>query len=320
MRHAVLILCGLASTVPALAAVEPDPCKRNRDLLLQEATKYDCPQEEAEGRAISCTRTGMDAIKDVRRLAELVTSCHTRPKKGGASSSSTATAGPPSSPSTSSSSSAVSSSSRSCTAQARYVEAAAGDAHGFKQALTFAVSANRAAHGLISYTMHFTDNSGSPLTETSNEQYKFVPGGGSNTADDVYLSLNGYTVTGVTVNEVTCYKEPSGRCTASATYVGDAPGTAKGKALLSFSVAAGDCGPSCHGHIKYTLAWKDKNGAAKEQSGIHSYELVGGGSGGGGGASEVLLVDNTNLEPSCTKTNPCKLTGVTIDKVSCFAD
>jgi hypothetical protein len=210
------------------------------------------------------------------------------------------------------------SSSRSCTAQVRYVKAEAKDAHGFKQAVTFAVSANKAAHGLISYTMQFIDNSGNPLTETSNESYKFVPGGGSNTADDVYLSLNGYTVTGVTVTEVSCYKEPSGRCTASATYVGDAPGTAKGKALLSFSLASSDCGASCHGYVKYNLAWKDKDGTPKSQSGIHDFKLAGGG--GGGGASEVEVVDSTNLVPSCSKTNPCKLTGVTIDKVSCFAD
>ena len=310
MRRVLLILCGLAMTVPALA-VESDPCKRNREILLEEATKYDCPQEEAEGRGIACTKTGMDAVKDVRRLSDLVKSCHTHPRKGGGSSgSSTGTTQP-------SSSSAVSSSSRSCTAQARFVKSDAQDAHGFKQAVTFAVSANRAAHGLISYTMHFTDNSGSPLTETSNESYKFVPGGGSNTADDVYLSLSGYSVTGVTVNEVSCYKEPSGRCTASATYVGNAPGTSKGKALLSFSVASSDCGPSCHGYIKYNIAWKDKDGAPKDQSGIHDFKLA---SGGSGGASEVQVVDNTNLVPSCSKSNPCKLTSVTIDKVSCFAD
>ena len=207
--------------------------------------------------------------------------------------------------------------SRYCTAEVRYVKADAQDAHGFKQAVTFAVSANKAAHGLISYTMQFTDNSGSPLTETSNEPFKFVPGGGSNTADDVYLSLSGYSVTGVTVNEVSCYKEPTGRCTASATYVGNAPGTSKGKALLSFSVASSDCGPSCHGYIKYNIAWRDKNGAPKDQSGIHDFKLAGG---GGGGAAEIQVVDNTNLVPSCSKSNPCKLTGVTIDKVSCFAD
>lgn len=57
--------------------------------------------------------------------------------------------------------------------------------------------------------------------------------------------------------------------------------------------------------------------ADKTQSGIHDFKLSGGGA---GGAAEVELVDNTNLAPSCSKTNPSKVTGVTIDKVSCFAD
>jgi hypothetical protein len=213
-------------------------------------------------------------------------------------------------------SSAVSSS-RYCTAHVRYVKAEAQGADGFKQAVTFAVSADRAAHGFIGYTMHFTDSSGNALTDTSSETFKFVPGGGSNTADDVYLSLSGYTVTGVRVNEVSCYREPSGRCTAVATYVGNSAGSSKGKALLSFSVGSSDCGPSCHGYIKYNISWKDKNGVLKDQSGIHDFKLVGGGGGGGG---EVEVVDNTNLLPSCSRTNTCKLTDVTIDKVSCFPD
>ena len=213
---------------------------------------------------------------------------------------------------------AASSGSRTCTAKARYVKAEAQDAVGFKQAITFAVSANKAAHGLINYTMHFTDTSGNPLTETSNEPYKFIPGGGSNTADDVYLSLKGYTVTGVRVNEVSCYRDPSGRCNAAASYVGSSPGSAKGKALLGFSVGSSDCGPSCHGFIKYTISWRDNTGVVKDQSGIHDFKLVGGG--GGGGGAEVEVVDQTNLVPSCKKTNPCTLTAVTIEKLSCFAD
>ena len=51
MRHVLPILCGLTLTVPALA-VESDPCTRNREIVLDVATEYDCPEEEAEARAI----------------------------------------------------------------------------------------------------------------------------------------------------------------------------------------------------------------------------------------------------------------------------
>jgi hypothetical protein len=49
------------------------------------ATLHECPEEEAEAKAITCEGNG---IKDAKRLNELTKLCATKPKKGGASSSS----------------------------------------------------------------------------------------------------------------------------------------------------------------------------------------------------------------------------------------
>jgi hypothetical protein len=221
----------------------------------------------------------------------------------------------------------------SCTAEARYVKGEAQDAIGFKQALTFAVAADKAGHGLINYTMNFTDKAGASLTEAGNESYKFNPaaatassggggaatGGATTVSHDLYLSLKGFTVVGVTVNDVSCYKESKGKCTATASYVDSGPGSAKGKAKINFNLNSADCAGACSGYVKYSLTWKDSAGVEKTQSAIHDYKVTGSG-GGGGGKPEVQVVDNTNLSPKCSKANPCTLGSVTVDKVSCFAD
>src|SRR5689334_3031391 len=75
----------------------------------------------------------------------------------------------------------------SCTAQARFVKSEPKDEHGFKQSITLAVSASKAGHGLINYTVSYKDKSGANLTDSSAETYKFVPSaataGGGGAAD-----------------------------------------------------------------------------------------------------------------------------------------
>jgi hypothetical protein len=214
MRQGLLILCGLVVGVPAFAA-ETDPCKRNRELFLGEAAKHECPEEEVEGKAIACTGTGMAAVKETRRFYELLKLCQAKPKKGaGAGATSTKSDAPAASSATSAPSAPARSSSRSCTAQARYVKAEPKDGYGFKQAVTLAVSADKAAHGLINYTISYTDKSGTALTDTSNEPYKFIPTAGPEAmiVDDTNLGVkcsktNPCTVTGVTVDKVSCFAD-----------------------------------------------------------------------------------------------------------------
>jgi len=218
----------------------------------------------------------------------------------------------------------------SCTASARYVSAEAKDDRGWKQAVTLAVTADKAGNGLVSYTINYTDKAGASFTEGSTERYVFDPatatasgigpggtGGATTVSDDVYLSLKGFTVVSVTVNDVSCYKESKGKCTATASYVDNGPGSAKGKAKINFNLNSADCAGACNGYVKYSLTWKDAAGAEKTQPGIHNYKVAG--SGGGGGVPEVQIVDETLLgNANCPKGGSCKVTGATIDKVSCF--
>jgi hypothetical protein len=219
----------------------------------------------------------------------------------------------------------------SCTATARYVGAEPKDDRGWKQAITIAVSADKAGHGLVNYTVAYQDKAGASFTEASNESYKFVPsaatassggggasGGSTVVSDDTYVSLKPYTVTGATIKDVTC-RTPKAKCTATATYASSADGSKKGWAKVNFNLVSADCGGSCTGAVTYTLAYKDSAGAEQTKSGIYTYTVSG--TGGGGGAPEVQVVDEALLaSKNCPKGGMCKVTGVTIDKVSCFAD
>lgn len=217
-----------------------------------------------------------------------------------------------------------------CSAQARYVRATPGDAKGFKQAVTLAVSASAESHGLISYTVSYKDKSGVTQSKTASVQYKFAGGGaagatagGTRVTDETVLGAGACaeskacTVHGATLVEVSCFKDAGGRCSATASYVGSAARDAKGfKQAVDFDLSSGDCGPACHGLVKYSLKWTGKDGVQHDDAKSVSYKMSGGGSG-----NEVEVTDDTVLGVGgCADGSPCKVTGVTVDKVSCFAD
>lgn len=83
MRKMLWVLCGFALAAPTYAA--PDAgCMKNREMVLKAASERECPEEEAEAKAMTCEGS---AIKDAKRLYVLIKSCHDKPKKGGAASS-----------------------------------------------------------------------------------------------------------------------------------------------------------------------------------------------------------------------------------------
>jgi len=86
MRKMLWVLCGLAVAAPAYSAPEAG-CMKSREMVLKAASERECPEEEAEAKAMTCEGT---AIKDAKRLYVLIKSCHDKPKKGGASASSSA--------------------------------------------------------------------------------------------------------------------------------------------------------------------------------------------------------------------------------------
>lgn len=217
-----------------------------------------------------------------------------------------------------------------CAAQARYVRATPGDAKGFKQAVTLAVSASAAGHGLVSYTITYKDKGGASQSKTANVPYKFAGAGGgassggrTRVTDETVLGAGACAdakpcgVAGVTVTEVSCFKDAGGKCSASATYGESAPRDSKGfKQGVSFNLSSADCGDACHGLVKYALKWKDKDGVEHSDPKNVSYKMSAGGS-----ANEIEVTDDTVLgAASCADGHPCQLTGVTIDKVTCFAD
>jgi len=222
-----------------------------------------------------------------------------------------------------------------CTAQARYVKAEPKDAKGSKQAITLAVSASRAGHGFVTYNIAYKDKDGNSQTEAAVSQYAFVPSaassastgggsGGAKVADEAVLGAGACAeakpckIVSVAVNDVTCFQdEASKKCTAKATYVDSAPKDATGsKQGVNFDVASSDCGAGCHGLVKYTIKWTDKDGAEKADAKSGSYKMS-----GGGAAPEVEVIHETNLAPvKCSDRNPCTVTGATIEKVSCSAD
>jgi hypothetical protein len=82
MRQTLWILCGLAVVTLPVHAAENVGCNTNRDLVLKQAKTNDCPEEEAEAKAITCTSSGMADVKETKRLAALVKLCMAKPKKG----------------------------------------------------------------------------------------------------------------------------------------------------------------------------------------------------------------------------------------------
>ena len=87
MRKMLWVLCGLTVAAPTYGAPSAG-CMTGRDATLKMATMHDCPDEEAEAKAITCEGTG---IKDAKRLNELTKLCAAKPKKGASSSSSPST-------------------------------------------------------------------------------------------------------------------------------------------------------------------------------------------------------------------------------------
>lgn len=217
-----------------------------------------------------------------------------------------------------------------CSAQARYVRATAGDAKGFKQAVTLAVSASATGHGLVTYTITYRDKAGATQSKTANVSYKFTgggaagaSGGGARVTDETVLGAGACaegkacTVQGATIVEVSCFKDEGGKCSAAASYVDSASRDAKGfKQGVNFDLSSGDCGAACHGLVKYSLRWTGKDGVQHEDAKSVSYKMS-----GGGRADEIEVTDDTVLAATaCADGSPCKVTGVSIDKVSCFAD
>lgn len=217
-----------------------------------------------------------------------------------------------------------------CTAQARYVSAKGGDAKGFKQSVKLAVAASATGHGLVSYTISYKDKDGASQTKTASVPYKFAGGGaasggggGSSVSDETVLEAGACTaaapcsIVSASVTEVSCFKDPSGRCAATAAYGDSQSKDGKGfKQAVNFTLSSADCGASCHGLVKYALKWKDKDGAEKTSAKSVPFKMS-----AGGAAGEVEIVDDTVLGATqCTAASPCTVTGATIDKVSCFAD
>lgn len=74
------ILLTFAAATAALKSYAADPsCIRNRELVLKAAEDYECPDEAAEARAMTCES---DIVKQTKRLYELVKACHQKPKRG----------------------------------------------------------------------------------------------------------------------------------------------------------------------------------------------------------------------------------------------
>jgi hypothetical protein len=218
-----------------------------------------------------------------------------------------------------------------CTAQARYVKAAAQDAKGFKQGVTMAVSASTTGHGLVSYILSYRDKDGASHTKTANVPYKFSPSaasasggsGGTRVTDDTVLLAGACTdakpcsLLGASVTEVSCFKDAGGRCSTSASFVHSASRDAKGfKQGLDFDLSSSSCGAACHGLVKYSLRWKDKDGMEQLIQRNVTYKMSAGGSVG-----EIEVIDDTVLGAmQCTDKSPCTVTGAIVDKVSCFTD
>jgi len=224
----------------------------------------------------------------------------------------------------------ASSEAATCSAQARYVKAASRDAKGFKQGVTLAVSAGTAGHGLVSYTVSYKDKEGGSQSKAASVQYKFTPGaaaagggGGTKVTDDTVLAAGACTdakpcsVSGATIGEVSCFKDGGGKCATSAAFAGSASADAKGfKQGVSFNLSSADCGPACHGLVKYAVRWKDKDGVERTDQKSVSYKLAAGGS-----ANEIEVTDETVLGAThCSDKSPCSITGASVEKVSCFAD
>jgi hypothetical protein len=221
----------------------------------------------------------------------------------------------------------------SCAATGRFVAAKPSDGKGFKQAVTVGVSPDCAApcHGLVTYTVEWKDKAGAGQTATGkNVKFTFVPGqgssggsGGAGVTDSTVLEAGACAdatpckVTGATVDEVSCFKDAGGKCAASASYTGSSATDTKGfKQDVRFALSSPDGVTAAHGLVKYTLQWTDKAGVAKASSKNVPYKSL-----AGGGASEIQVVDDTVLGAgACADGAPCRVTGGSIEKVSCFLD
>lgn len=125
------------------------------------------------------------------------------------------------------------------------------------------------------------------------------------------------SVVGAVVGEVSCFKDGGGKCSTSASYVDSGAKDAKGfKQGVSFNLASSDCGAACHGLVKYTAKWKDKDGVEHSDEKNVTYKMS-----AGGASNEIEVVDETVLAAmACSDGSPCKVTGATVDKVSCFVE
>ena len=220
---------------------------------------------------------------------------------------------------------------QSCAATGRFVAAKPSDGKGFKQAVTVGVSPNCAApcHGLVTYTLNWKDKAGASQTTTGKTvKYAFVPGqgsaagaGGAGVTDATVLEAGSCTdaapckVTGAKVDEVSCFRDAGGRCTAAASYVGASATDSKGfKQDVRFALSSPDGVTAARGLVKYTVQWTDKSGAARTSSKSVAYKSL-----TGGGGSEIQVVDDTVLgAAACTDGSPCRITGGSIEKVTCF--
>jgi hypothetical protein len=221
----------------------------------------------------------------------------------------------------------------SCDATGRFVAGKPSDGKGFKQAVTVGVSPSCTApcHGLVTYTLEWKDKSGASQTATGkNVKYTFVPGqgsassgGGAAVTDATVLEAGACAdaapckVTGATVTEVSCFRDAGGKCAASASYTGASSTDTKGfKQDVRFALSSPDGVSAAHGLVKYTLAWTDKAGVAKTSTKNVPFKSL-----AAGGASEIQVVDDTVLGAgACADGSPCRVTGGSVEKVSCFLD
>jgi hypothetical protein len=104
-----------------------------------------------------------------------------------------------------------------CATSASYVSSAPTDAKGFKQDVHFSVAsdAGSASHGLVKYTLQWTDKSGAAKTSSKSVPYKGLSGGGGGNeiqvVDDTVLGAGACadgtpcSVTGGAIEKVSCF-------------------------------------------------------------------------------------------------------------------
>jgi hypothetical protein len=215
-----------------------------------------------------------------------------------------------------------------CEARARYTSVAPVDDSGFRQAVKFLVDASDCGsmcRGYLNYTIRWTDKRGVESSKPRIASYKLSPGGtakaGAGTVvDDTFLKVGACleaqpcSIVYVKVDEVSCRRADGRSCAVSAKHVESARADEKGfRQRVSFSLTSADCGESCEGRVSYTLRMKDKVGVVTAAAKDVRYTLSGEGTPGA-----LELVDRLVLEAgACTDERPCRIRGVTVDKISC---